>query len=162
MQAVTALASLHICADSPEPSLLTNLISTKISCTCQSVIFSIVQNYRERQNIRCNICYPIQNVPYRFAPMDNTFLVTILTTLDKSFHTDFPSHDTFAKHFCKKMAWEFLYKVLFVLILCLSVNSIGHVEMVSSTNHTFFLGKLDQAINKYSVHILSLVTDNPS
>ena len=161
MQAAKALASLHICADSPEPSLLANLISTKISCTCQSVIFSIVQNYRERQNIPCNICYPIQNVPYRFAPMDNTFLVTILTTLDKSFHTDFPSHDTFAKHFCKKWHESFCLR-FFVLILCLSVNSIGHVEMVSSPNHTFFLGKLDQAINKYSVHILSLVTDNPS
>ena len=27
-------------------------------------------------------------------------------------------------------------------------------------NHTFFLGKLEQAVNQYFVHILSLVTDN--
>ena len=27
-------------------------------------------------------------------------------------------------------------------------------------NHTYFLGKLEQAVNQYFVHILSLVTDN--
>ena len=31
---------------------------------------------------------------------------------------------------------------------------------ISSANHTFFLGKLDQAVNQYFVHILSLVTNN--
>ena len=31
--------------------------------------------------------------------------------------------------------------------------------MVSSPNHTFFLGKLEQAVNRYFMHILSLVTD---
>ena len=32
MQAAKALVSLHICADTPEPSLLVSVISTKISC----------------------------------------------------------------------------------------------------------------------------------
>ena len=40
------------------------------------------------------------------------------------------------------------------------VNSYGHGGTVSSPNHTFFLGKLEQAVNQYFVHILSLVTDN--
>ena len=42
------------------------------------------------------------------------------------------------------------------------VNSYGHGGTVSSPNHTFFLGKLEQAVNQYFVHILSLVTDNDS
>ena len=46
------------------------------------------------------------------------------------------------------------------LILHVPVNSHGHVGMVSSPNHTFFLGKLDQGVNQYLVHILSFVTDN--
>ena len=37
------------------------------------------------------------------------------------------------------------------------VNSYGHVRAVGSPNHTFFLGKLDKAVNQYFVHILSLV-----
>ena len=40
------------------------------------------------------------------------------------------------------------------------VDSYGHSGTVSSPNHTFFLGKLEQAVNQYFVHILSLVTDN--
>ena len=40
------------------------------------------------------------------------------------------------------------------------VNSYGHGRTVSSPNHTFLLGKLEQAVNKYFVHILLLVTDN--
>ena len=44
--------------------------------------------------------------------------------------------------------------------LVLYVNNYGHVGMVSSPNHTFFLGKLVYAVNQYFVHILSLVTDN--
>ena len=40
------------------------------------------------------------------------------------------------------------------------VNSYGHGGTVSSPNHTFFLGKIEQAVNQYLVHILSLVTDN--
>ena len=48
----------------------------------------------------------------------------------------------------------------FALMLCIPVTSYGHVGMVSSPNHTFFLDKLDQAVNQYLVHILLLVTDN--
>ena len=40
------------------------------------------------------------------------------------------------------------------------VNSYGHCGTVSSPNHTFFLGRLEQAVNQLFVHILSLVTDN--
>ena len=40
------------------------------------------------------------------------------------------------------------------------VNSYGHGGTVSSLNHTFFMGKLEQAVNQYFVHILLLVTDN--
>ena len=50
----------------------------------------------------------------------------------------------------------------FCLFCCFTsqVNSYGHGVTVSSHNHTFFLGKLEQAVNQYFVHILSLVTDN--
>ena len=51
----------------------------------------------------------------------------------------------------------------FVCLFCCfmsQVNSYGHGGTVSSPNHTFFLGKLEQAVNQYFVHILSLVTDN--
>ena len=48
----------------------------------------------------------------------------------------------------------------FGLILYVSVNNYGHVQMVSSPNQTFFLGKLDKVVNQYFVQILSLVTDN--
>ena len=50
---------------------------------------------------------------------------------------------------------------VFDLILYASVNSYGHDEELSS--HTYFyLSKLDEAVNQYFVHILSLVTDkNP-
>ena len=37
----------------------------------------------------------------------------------------------------------------------------GNVRTVSSPNHSFFfLGKLDQAVNQYFMHLLLLVTDN--
>ena len=49
---------------------------------------------------------------------------------------------------------------LFVLLLMSQVNSYGHGGTVSLPNHTLFLGKLEQAVNMYFVHILSLVTDN--
>ena len=43
-----------------------------------------------------------------------------------------------------------------LFVCCTSqVNSYGHCGTVSSPNRTFFLGKLEQAVN-----ILSLVTDN--
>ena len=51
----------------------------------------------------------------------------------------------------------------FVCLFCCftsQVNSYGHAGMVSSHKHTFFLGKLEQTVNQYFVHILSLVTDN--
>ena len=56
--------------------------------------------------------------------------------------------------------------VWFGLKLNIQVNSYGHVGTVSSPNHTFFLGKLDEAVYQYFVHIFSLVTlvtdNNPS
>ena len=36
--------------------------------------------------------------------------------------------------------------ILFGLLLYVTVNSYGHVGTVSSSNHTFFLGKLEQAV----------------
>ena len=53
---------------------------------------------------------------------------------------------------------------LFGLMFYAPVNSYGHIETVSSPNHTFSLGKLDykSSNNQYFVHILLLVTDNPS
>ena len=40
--------------------------------------------------------------------------------------------------------------VLLGLMLYIPVNSYGHVRIVSSPSHTFFLGKLDQEVNRYS------------
>ena len=48
----------------------------------------------------------------------------------------------------------------FFVALHPKVNSYGHSGMVSSANHAFFLSKLEQAVNHYFVHTLSLVTDN--
>ena len=50
--------------------------------------------------------------------------------------------------------------IFFGLLLYVPVNSYGHVGTVSSPNHTFFLGNLEQAVNHYFMHILLLVTDN--
>ena len=50
--------------------------------------------------------------------------------------------------------------IFFVLLLYVPVISYGHVGTVSSPNHTFFLGKLELAVNHYFMHILLLVTDN--
>ena len=44
----------------------------------------------------------------------------------------------------------------FGLMLNIPVNSYSHVRMVSSPNHTFYLGKLDQVVNQYFVHIFRL------
>ena len=49
--------------------------------------------------------------------------------------------------------------ILFVCFVALHPKSTAMV-MVSSPNHTSFLGKLDQAVNQYLMHILLLVTDN--
>ena len=41
--------------------------------------------------------------------------------------------------------------LVFVCLFCCftsQVNSYGHCGMVSSPNHTFFLGKLEQAVNQ--------------
>ena len=42
---------------------------------------------------------------------------------------------------------------LFLLFVFVPVNSYGHVGTASSPNHTFFLGKLEQAVNQYFVHL---------
>ena len=49
---------------------------------------------------------------------------------------------------------------LFVCFVTSQVNSFGNGGTVSSPNHNFFLGKLEQAVNQYFLHILSLVADN--
>ena len=49
---------------------------------------------------------------------------------------------------------------LFVLLLNVPINSYGHGETVSLPDHTFFLGKLEQVVNQYFVHILLFVTEN--
>ena len=50
---------------------------------------------------------------------------------------------------------------LFGLVLYIPVYSYGHVRRFSSPNHTFSWASLTkQLVNKYFVHILSLVTDN--
>ena len=49
----------------------------------------------------------------------------------------------------------------FSLLLYVPVSSYGHVGMVSLPKPThFFLGKLDQAVSQYFMHINALVTDN--
>ena len=49
-----------------------------------------------------------------------------------------------------------------VLFCCFisQVNSYGYGGTVSSSNLTFFLGELEQAVNQFFNHILWLVTDN--
>ena len=55
----------------------------------------------------------------------------------------------------------FLYVECVVCLVKVYVpgNNFSHVETISSPRHTFFLGKLDYAVNQYFVHILSRVTD---
>ena len=55
----------------------------------------------------------------------------------------------------------FEYFIAFVLLVYVPVNNVGHGGTVSSPKHTFFQGKLEQAVNQLFVLILSLVTDNP-
>ena len=38
--------------------------------------------------------------------------------------------------------------VLFVLLLYIPVNNYGHRRTVSSSDHIFFLGKLEQVVNQ--------------
>ena len=47
----------------------------------------------------------------------------------------------------------------FVLLLYVPSNQLWSWRD-GPPNHTFFLGKLEQAVNQYFMHILSLVTDN--
>ena len=59
--------------------------------------------------------------------------------------------------------WSGKLFVCFVCLFCCfmsQANSYGHGGTVSSPNHTFFLDKIEQEVNQYFVHILSLVTDN--
>ena len=66
-------------------------------------------------------------------------------------------YDTELYSILKHIQFVFLW---FGLVLYISCNSYGHVGMVSSLTKLFFLSKLEQAVNQYFVHILSLVTDN--
>ena len=50
----------------------------------------------------------------------------------------------------------------FGLLFNVPVNSYGHIWTINSPIHTFSLDMLDLVVNQYFVHILSLVTDNPS
>ena len=54
------------------------------------------------------------------------------------------------------------HDALICLYCCFTstVNSYGHGGTVISPNHTFFLGKIEQAVDQNFVHTLSLVTDN--
>ena len=49
---------------------------------------------------------------------------------------------------------------MFAVLIYVPVNSYGHFGMVSSPNHTLFLGKLEQAVKQYVLHLLLLLTDN--
>ena len=59
------------------------------------------------------------------------------------------------------MTWACLQFVLFVYFVALRFESTA-MTMAGRSVHlkAFFLGKLDQAVSQYFVHILSLVTDN--
>ena len=52
--------------------------------------------------------------------------------------------------------------VLFVLLLYVPSQQLWSWRDGQFTYPHFFLGKLEQAVNQYFVHILSFVTDNPS
>ena len=53
-----------------------------------------------------------------------------------------------------------LFVFMFVLLLYVPVDSYGHCWTVFLRNHTYFLGKLEQVVNQYFIHILSFVTDS--
>ena len=50
---------------------------------------------------------------------------------------------------------QFIHVFWFGLLLYVPVNSYGRAGTAGLPNHTFFLGKLNQAVNKYFLHILS-------
>ena len=51
-------------------------------------------------------------------------------------------------------------RCLFVCFVALRPKSTAMVMVGWSVHHTFFLGKLEQAVNQFFVHVLSLATDN--
>ena len=55
-----------------------------------------------------------------------------------------------------------LFVFMFVLLLYVPVDSYGHCWTVFSPNHTYLLGKLEQAVDQHFMHILTFVhiTDN--
>ena len=59
-----------------------------------------------------------------------------------------------------KIKFWYVSLVWFGLLLYVPGNSSGHVGTVISPNNTFYLGKLEQAVNLYFVYLFSLVTDN--
>ena len=67
-----------------------------------------------------------------------------------------------AVYSCNPTRWlcMHVYLFLFVLLLYVPVKSYGHVGTVSSLNLSIVLGKHEQAVNQYFLHILLLVTDN--
>ena len=66
----------------------------------------------------------------------------------------------FNPNLCCNKVYQYFKLFWFGLLLYVPGNSFGHEGMVSSPNYTLFLGKLEQAVNQYFMHILSLVTDN--
>ena len=93
--------------------------------------------------------YLIHEEPKRWVQL--TLKVPITTITDDKFCDIFPN-------FRKKIRYVCLFRCF-----TSQVSSYGHGGMVSSHNHTFFLGKLEQTVNQFFVHILSLVTDkNPA
>ena len=83
-------------------------------------------------------------------------------TFDKHFGLFFAAKSKLDRkiQYHKNRTFLFLFVCLFVLLLYVPVNSYGHYEMVSSPKHTFSWTSIEQAVNQYFEHILSLVTDN--
>ena len=79
---------------------------------------------------------------------DNTYLLTYLLTYKVGLLNS-------CSYVCDR--WSSL---AFFCCFTSQVNSYGHGGTVSLHIHTFFLGKPEQAVYQYFVHILSLVTDN--
>ena len=61
---------------------------------------------------------------------------------------------------CVFHAFASVLFVLFVLLLYVPSQQLWSLRDGQFTLPHFFLGKLEQAVNQYFVHILSLVTDN--
>ena len=63
-------------------------------------------------------------------------------------------------HLLQNLGIALLLFVLFILLLYVPSQQLWSWRDVQFTYPHFFLGKLEQAVNQYFVHILSLVTDN--